>query len=140
MRIIQNSAIVCSLLLLGMGCRTREEKAASDLKNAQQKTTEERQDLSKQRNDVVTAQTDEARARQKLVDTMDEKLRNLDARIEKLKTDSTTTVDQTKLAQLRGEIASLRAQAADTTKTLPGDLQTNYDKLVRDVETELDRK
>lgn len=140
MRIIQNSAIVGGLLLVGMGCKTREEKAVSELKNAQQKTTEERQDLSQQRNEVVTAQTDEARARQKLVDTMDEKLRNLDARIEKLKTESNTTVDQSRLAQMRGEIASLRAQAADTTKTLPGELQANYEKLVRDVEAELDRK
>ena len=138
MKSLTKITVVLGLLALGTACKSDAEKRAERIDDQRERVAEKQDNLAEQQEDVAEAKVELDQARRDFLDTIDKELTDLDNRISISKTSS--TVDQVKLAQLRSEAGQVRARVADTRMNFGDDERTTWDRVVRDIETELDRK
>lgn len=140
MRTIAKLAVAGSFIAFYPACKNREERAANELDRAQKNTTNERDNFAKQRDETAITQSDEAKARKRFVDIMDERLSAVDMRLVKEKAHPNSATDSARVAELREEASKLRARADDMAQTWNEQLRDDFVRIVHDIETELDRK
>lgn len=132
--------ITAVLLLAGSAgaCKSDAEKREENVQEAREKVIERTENVQKQQDDVVKAKADLAQARVEFLNSVDTRLQDLDARIVDSKTSA--VVDQGRLATLRAEANALRTQVADETRPYADDVKTTFERIINDIQIELDRQ
>ncbi len=138
MKSLTKITVVLGLLTLGTACKSDAEKRAERIDDQRDRVAEKQENLAEQQEDVAEAKVELDQARREFLATVDQELTDLDNRIAIAKTSG--TVDQVKLAQLRAEAGQVRSRVADARVNFGEDERTLWDRVVRDIETELDRK
>jgi uncharacterized protein involved in exopolysaccharide biosynthesis len=132
--------ITAALLIAGSAaaCKNDAEKREENVQEAREKVIEKTEKVQEQQGDVAEAKAELAQARAEFLNTVDARLTDLDARIVASKTNA--AVDHGRLTTLRAEANALRAQVADETRPFAQDAKNAFERIVADIETELDRK
>lgn len=131
--------ITAALLIAGSAgaCKSETEKREENVQEAREKVIEKTQEVREEQDDVAEAKRELAQARTEFLNNVDARLKELDGRIAAKKANA--TVDQGRIATLRAEANALRTQIADETRPYAEDAKSSFDRIVRDIETELDR-
>lgn len=132
--------ITAALLLAGSAgaCKSDAEKREENVEEAREKVIEKTEKVQEQQDDVAKAKAELAQARAEFLSNVDTRLNDLDARMAASKTNA--AVDQARLTTLRAEATSLRSQIADETRPFAEDMKASFQRIINDIETELNRK
>lgn len=132
--------ITAALLIAGSAgaCKSESEKREEKVQEAREKVIEKTEKVQEQQDDVAKAKAELAEARAEFLSSVDARLNDLDARIVASKTNA--AIDQGRLATLRAEASALRAQIADETRPFAQDVKTTFERIMSDIEAELNRK
>jgi exonuclease VII large subunit len=132
--------ITAALLLAGSAaaCKSDAEKRDENVEEAREKVIEKTENVQQQQQDMAEAKADLAKARAEFLANVDARLNDLDARIAAAKTNA--VIDQGRLTTLRTEATSMRAQIADETRPFAEDMKASFERILNDIDTELNRK
>lgn len=128
------TGFVFTTALIASGCKNDSDESVV---SAREKVTEREDKVVEQQRDLREAKTDLQQARADFVKAVNERLAEIDRRIDANRANA--AVDQQRLQQLRAEAAALAAQAADTTRPFVPDAQVTSDRIFRDLDVELNR-
>ncbi len=128
------TGFVLTTALIASGCKS---DSGESVVSAREKVTEREDKVVAQQRDLSEAKTDLQQARADFVKAVNERLAEIDRRIDANRANA--AVDQQRLQQLRAEAAALVAQAADTTRPFVPEAQVTSDRIFRDLDVELNR-
>lgn len=132
--------VTAALLLAGSAyaCKSDAEKREDKVDEAREKVIEKTENVQQQEKDMAQAKADLVNARADFLTTVDARLQDLDARIVASKTNA--AIDQGRIATLRAEATALRSKAADETQPYAADMKATFDRIMSDIDAELNRR
>lgn len=145
MRNLSKIIVALGLVVSGAGCKSDSEKRAERVDEARERVADKAENLRDQQadvqaevDDVNKAQEELADARNEFIAAVDKQMQDIDNRLVQAR--AKAGFDATRVVQLRAEAAALRAEAADANR--PFDVtteRTEFDRIMRDIDTELGR-